>query len=362
MKDTTKLAIWMTAAALALLIGFLRAADVAPGYSFSDGEQVTAAKFNQATAGSINTSFYYGKSAKAAPVGDDTILIYQSSPAGFYKCTLNQAVYASQWLVSNQTETAIAPADFVLFWDTSGGANAKVSYTAFLTNRALVTNADVSATASGTFRLFGDDGTNLANITLSNALWHRALDIGLTNLPATTAPDSNDFFVVYKNDGPGTNMLLNATNLIAAWAEQSAPNTNDYLLLLNGTNGLQKITVQSLTNITTPAALAGTMYSNAIAMPVAQTWTDLGLSPTIIQYSCLCTSDDATYKAGEIVDIESFMDTDNGNKAFSLTVSNTWVRSKLSANPYVAGTNGVKAAVTPAKWNLVIKAIKLNGL
>lgn len=67
-----------------------KAADITPGYTFSNGEQnVTAVKLNNATAGTINSSFVTGKSAKTALADADLFIIYDPSAAAFRKVTLS---------------------------------------------------------------------------------------------------------------------------------------------------------------------------------------------------------------------------------------------------------------------------------
>lgn len=111
-----------------------QAADITPGYTFSAGEaNITHTKLNNATAGSINTSFLSGKgSAGADPNTAFTILIHNTSSDTFVKGTLAATVFDHSALLSARTvETAPAVGDLVLIYDASAGAYRAMSWTNF---------------------------------------------------------------------------------------------------------------------------------------------------------------------------------------------------------------------------------------
>lgn len=90
------------------------AADVLPGYTFTDTDHVTASKLNSAAAGSINTSFFTGQNA-AFPVDVDTFLFYSQSALGFRRVALSTLLINNTNLIGEQIEDTLpATNDYVL--------------------------------------------------------------------------------------------------------------------------------------------------------------------------------------------------------------------------------------------------------
>lgn len=98
------------------------AADITPGYSFSSGEaNVTHMKLNNAASGTINTTFYSGKSSAGTdPNTGFTILLHDTSSDVFKKSTLAAAFFDhSALLASRAAATTPTVADSMLILQSS---------------------------------------------------------------------------------------------------------------------------------------------------------------------------------------------------------------------------------------------------
>lgn len=102
----------------------LMAADITPGYTFSSGEQnVTHTKLNNAAAGTINTTFYSGKSSAGAdPNTAFEILLRDTSLDVFKRSTLQAAVFDHAAFLSSRTvKTIPVGGDGLLLMDSAAG-------------------------------------------------------------------------------------------------------------------------------------------------------------------------------------------------------------------------------------------------
>jgi hypothetical protein len=109
-------------------------ADITPGYTFSSGEaNVTHTKLNNASAGTINTSFYSGKgSAGTDPNTAFTLLIHNTTLDSYQKMPISSLLDHASLLSSRTATTAPAVDDLVLVYDASAGAYRSMTWSNWL--------------------------------------------------------------------------------------------------------------------------------------------------------------------------------------------------------------------------------------
>ncbi len=102
------------------------AGDITTGYTWANGEQVTASKMN-AMVGSavINSTFYTTRSAITAPGGAETILVYDSSAGAFKKITINTLLTRTNLITSLLPAGTLTTNDQLMV--VNGGALASVT-------------------------------------------------------------------------------------------------------------------------------------------------------------------------------------------------------------------------------------------
>jgi hypothetical protein len=118
---------------LACLPVVVLGADITPGYSFVSGEaNVTHTKLNNAAAGTINTTFYSGKSSAGTdPNTAFQFLLRDTVNNVFKRTTLAEAVHDHTALLNSRTEktTPVAGDYFLIADSAAGNAYKKVSAT-----------------------------------------------------------------------------------------------------------------------------------------------------------------------------------------------------------------------------------------
>lgn len=120
---------WVCAVLIALLVqpwGAYRvlAADITPGYTFTSGEaNVTHTKLNNSAAGTINTTFYSGKSSAGSdPNTAFEILLRDTSLDVFKRTTLGAGFFDHSALLNSRTaKTAPVVGDSVMISDSAAG-------------------------------------------------------------------------------------------------------------------------------------------------------------------------------------------------------------------------------------------------
>lgn len=145
------------------------AADVTPGYTFSSGEQnVTHTKLNNASAGTVNTTFYSSRAAAAADPSASSyyLLLLDSGNNVFKKATLAAGIFDHTALLHGRTaKTAPVAGDYLLLADSeAGNAYKKVSVTSLLAGGAAMT----SVTNDDRIPVLRARDTNQGTITWSN--------------------------------------------------------------------------------------------------------------------------------------------------------------------------------------------------
>lgn len=188
-------------------------ADITPGYTFTEGQQnVTASLVNQATAGSVNTSFLSTKTASTSPTTSFQLLLYDSLTPLYYRATLGNAVFDSVNLISNRTAaTTIATTDTLLIHN--GSAYRKITFGnmgAFsLLNGtgAYSTKLGTNNTSTGDYSLTGGQSSS----TLTAASYSLAFGQGV--IMSNSATHSAGFGRTITNTLPYTySMGLNIIN------------------------------------------------------------------------------------------------------------------------------------------------------
>lgn len=173
----------------------LMAADITPGYTFTSGEaNVTHTKLNNSAAGTINTTFYSGKSSAGSDPtpANYTFLGLDSVSGTFKRQTLDAWVFDHSALIADRTvKTVLLVGDTLLM--NQGGAYYQVSGSnAFFGGTSYTT-------ASNDTRLGGVlSGGAIGSLTLSNLL------AGLTS---HSLPTNGDVFMVLTENGKAVKAL-----------------------------------------------------------------------------------------------------------------------------------------------------------
>lgn len=181
-------------------------ADVTPGYTFASGEQnVTHTKLNNASAGTVNTTFYSSRAAAPADPSATSyyLLLHDTGNNVFKKATLNAAIFDHTALLHGRTEkTAPVAGDYVLIED-SAAANAYKK-------------------------------TSIANLAWGGS--------------ALSHPTNNDRIPVLR--AVDTNIgTMTVTQLLSGWSASGAIVTNDLLLLVSPTNGIRMLPLVQLSEL-----------------------------------------------------------------------------------------------------------------
>lgn len=130
MKKSLKILAIITALASALAS---KAQDISPGYTFTDGQRLTAAQLeslvNQAA---IQPAFYTDKIIQTNLNPTDILLVYNPSSGTYHQLTGQTAVFGNTAFITGQPEyptNTLAPYDYLLIYDPTNGILAKVSVT-----------------------------------------------------------------------------------------------------------------------------------------------------------------------------------------------------------------------------------------
>jgi hypothetical protein len=259
------LGLFALAAFVVLPLAIAFGADISPGYTFTSGERnVTHTKLNSSAAGTINTSFYSGKSSAGSdPNTAFTFLLHDTSLDVFKKTTLAVGVFDHAGLLASRTaKTAPVLADALMIED-SAAASAYKRMTA--TNFLFGGTSTTAPTNETTFPALR--GGALGAITLSNIVGGLTAHLLPTNGDAILVLTENGGRAVktlslaqmitgatYATTNAGTNSSLiwdgqlraiMETNRTFGLAQSSAPATNDWLQMLVA-GSLRKVILNDL--------------------------------------------------------------------------------------------------------------------
>ena len=196
----------------------LQAADITPGYTFSSGEQnVTHTKLNSSAAGTINTTFYTGKSANTTPASSVVVLVYNPSTLTYQQSTLSQLILDNALLIGSRSgATSVSGTNSTLIWD--GLAYYKTDI------NTLVRANDQAQTN----RMFGTNyvlitsGTNVYKVALGDLWTNTVANINLNSLTNKAIASDNDLLLIYDSVA-GSNK-----NITASQMKSPVLNTTDY--------------------------------------------------------------------------------------------------------------------------------------
>lgn len=175
--------------ALALIPLLLFGADITPGYTFTSGEaNVTHTKLNNSAAGTINTTFYSGKSsAGSEPTpGNYTFLGLDSVSGLFKRQTLDVWVFDHPDLLADRT-TLTTPSLSHTHFINNGGSYAQISTTNLLYGGGNLTAIDRDVRFGAVLA-----GGSMTSLNLSNLF---------AGAVAHTAPTNGDTLLVLKENG-----------------------------------------------------------------------------------------------------------------------------------------------------------------
>lgn len=145
------------------------AADITPGYTFSSGEaNVTHTKLNNAAAGTINSTFYSGKSAAGAnpTPGNHTFLGLDSVSGNFKRATLDVWVFDHEALLNSRVaKTTPSGGDLLLISDSAAGGAYK---SIFISNALYAATAHTAPTNTDLLAIFNSVSGTLGVISLTN--------------------------------------------------------------------------------------------------------------------------------------------------------------------------------------------------
>ena len=187
-------------AILGILISMLPAwaVDITPGYTFADGQRLTAAQLAAlVNAATINAAFYTSKTPGATNLQQSDILLIVSSSSGAFNKILGSAILKNPLLISDQqnyTAASLSPYLYIGIYDPTNNILGKTSLTnlgSFLSQYLNVTNFSLATT----------NGAKLAD-------WSRPFyTFGVTNHP---------YFLVWGTNGQPYQQSLSNLVLSAA--------------------------------------------------------------------------------------------------------------------------------------------------
>ncbi len=186
--------------ALAVLpVALLFGADITPGYIFSSGEaNVTHTKVNNATAGTINSTFYSGKSSAGAnPTPGNYTFLGLDSVSGLYKrATLDVWVFDHSGLLADRTIVTTPSLAYTHFIN-DGGAYKQISTTNLLYGGGNLTSVDGNVRFGAVLA-----GGAMTSLNLSNLFAGAAVH---------TTPTNGDLLLVLTENGRAVKAMTQET-------------------------------------------------------------------------------------------------------------------------------------------------------
>lgn len=366
--------IWnMLAMLTALLAVQAQAADLTRGVTITTSRLTTSQLHSLIDTATVSTGFYTDATKDVLGTVDSTdyFLLYDVSAGLYKKMTFSTLLLANTDLITTQADD-VNPAynDYVLTYNASATALAKVSMTNLLYNTNLIASLPniTNLTQSATMKVL-HGGTN-AQIEVTNLWANFKYRAAFTNLVEHTAPTNTDKFLVWDSvantnkyttlSGLFTNLTTTTTNGASDW----------YLTITNGTPKL--IPYQNIVNNVSNAIFgvsytSGTSNLNGLAagktMDVAH---GLPGTPKIVNGIIVCTSTDAGYAVGDEIDFQGVFDpttpasTDHRG-SFGITAvansTNIFVVQAASNLLYVRNkTTGAGVDIDESKWSYRVYA------
>lgn len=326
-------ACWLAACLLA--VGYLTAADITGGYTFTSGEKnVTHTKLNSLGAGTINTTFYTDKSSQTAVTGD-TLLYYASADAGFRRTTVGtlfgnapainglSTINSTGNFSVNTSKFTVSATDGAVAWLGPATVSSNVVISLTKEGAALAITNGSSSGSARTLVLHGQGGGATALDVVSGGMsvagatsisGNLTLAAGFTTTAAGQLVASNTT-ALYGNmtfgDAAGDTITVNGTlagtvqgTPTVTLTAKGTPTTSDSVLISDAaaSNVLKSATVSSLGAAIFSRATAQSYIPNSGATVTLA--HNLGGIPQSFRTVLVCTNlDGATgYAAGDEID------------------------------------------------------------
>ena len=359
MSDRAKIiACWLGACLLFTLI--VGAADITPGYTFTTGEKnITHTKLNDAASGTVNVTFYTGKSTQTAVTGD-TLLYYAAADAAFRKTTVgtlfgNAPAINGLSTINSVGDFSVATSKFTVASATGNTAvggnltvatNLSVTGTTTLTGTLTTTNsATVGALSAASL---GVSGNSALTGTLSVGSTFTGIGAASFWNNVTLGNDAGDL-ITFTGTMAGT---VQGTPTVSLTAVSAA--AGDSMLIADASDsGKLKMALLSTliakTNLTIGSVPnVGSAITNTHA---------LGGVPQVVRPVLVCTNAELGYAAGDEVSLFSVTESSGGEACFSVYATSTNVailRSSYVANVRVMNRNtgDPTTPITQTNWNL----------
>jgi len=365
MSDRAKIiACWLGACLLFTLI--VGAADITPGYTFTSGEKnITHTKLNDAASGTVNVTFYTGKSAQTAVTGD-TLLYYAAADAAFRKTTVgtlfgNAPAINGLSTINSVGDFSVATSKFTVAsatGNTAVGGNLTVATNASITGTLGV----IGATSLGT--LTSTNGQTLGGGLLGSGNWvwlSGTLTVN-SGVPLTVEGAQTNKGSMVLGDAAGDTLTLNGT---LAGTVQGTPTVSltavsaasgDSVLISDASDsGKLKMALVS-TLIARTNILLGSFPAPGGSITNAHS---LGGWPQMVNPVLVCTNSEAGYAVGDELSVYSTIDDNRATPSFVTLPTSTNVVmvyiSSAGGNPRLAHrTTGLMTSITPTNWNLKV--------
>lgn len=360
MSDRAKIiACWLGACLLFTLI--VGAADITPGYTFTTGEKnITHTKLNDAASGTVNVTFYTGKSAQTAVTGD-TVLYYAAADAAFRKTTVgtlfgNAPAINGLSTINSVGDFSVATTKFTVAsatGNTSVGGNLTVATNASITGTLSV----IGATSVG--NLTSTNGQSFSGGQLLSGGTAVLGALTITSTVTVTGAQTNNGSMVL-GDAAGDTLTLNGT---LAGTVQGTPTVSltavsaaagDSMLIADASDS-GKLKMALLSTLIAKTNLTIGSVPN-IGSAITNTHS-LGGVPQVVRPVLVCTNAELGYAAGDEVSLFSVTESSGGEACFSVYATSTNVailRSSYVANVRVMNRNtgDPTTPITQTNWNL----------
>ncbi len=371
MSDRAKIiACWLGACLLFTLI--VGAADITPGYTFTTGEKnITHTKLNDAASGTVNVTFYTGKSAQTAVTGD-TLLYYAAADAAFRKTTVgtlfgNAPAINGLSTINSVGDFSVATSKFTVAsatGNTAVGGNLTVATNASITGTLGV----IGATSLGT--LTSTNGQALAGglIGSGNWVWLSGTLTVNSGVPLTVEGVQTNKGAMVLGDAAGDTLTLNGT---LAGTVQGTPTVST-----TAKSTIAAADVLLIGDSADSSKLKGVVLSNVLRYATAQTYVpgasntvtlahNLGGIPQSFRLALVCTNADVAtgYAVGDEVEGIVAKESSGAHEPLLLPrIDGTNVvvaRQNGGGLELIPKTGGAWTAVTAeTNWNLKIYTVR----
>lgn len=291
-----------------------RGADLQAGYSFADGQHLTASQLHAlVNNGTILTGFYTGKTPKYTLDGADKLLVYSASLGAYRVISATSALYTNSALITGQTAKSVpGSGDYVLLFDAAAGDLKKATLgTMVSTTNVVALQPEVTSADPDGYLLVLNYGTN-ARITLSNLWLGFKYSAPLTNLSEHYAPTNLDRLLIWDSVA-GTNKTITLSNLVDNLPANASPDpARDVVMTVTASN-LAKVTLNTLANVVSNRVVLSHFESADYAVnsgSLAVTNHGLGRTPALVRWVLKCRTNDSTFVVGDELPVETFQGPD----------------------------------------------------